>query len=159
MSKLITIALMLTLLETGAVCCLAATPSPTPGPKDKCPVCGMFVQRYPAWAATIRFSDGSQVWFDGTKDLYHYLANLTNYAPNRKPQQIGAILVKDYYSLKQINARTAFYVIGSTVYGPMGHELIPFEQFEAAQEFMKDHQGKRIIRHTDVTPALLKTLE
>jgi hypothetical protein len=38
-----------------------------PGPKDKCPVCGMFVAKYPDWVAALVFSDGSTVFFDGVK--------------------------------------------------------------------------------------------
>ncbi len=41
-----------------------------PGPKDKCPVCGMFVSRYPDWIASMRFKDGSSAFFDGPKDLF-----------------------------------------------------------------------------------------
>ena len=156
----------LTLLFSAIICLwlnsavtLAAPAPPVPGPKDKCPVCGMFVHKYPAWTAAIRFSDGSRAWFDGTKDLFNYLNNLSKYAPNRKPAMISAIEVKDYYSLKLIDGKTAFYVIGSNVYGPMGHELVPFVKQGDAQEFLKDHAGKRIVRYHDITPALLKTLE
>lgn len=130
-----------------------------PGPKDKCPVCGMFVHKYPAWTVAIRFTDGSHAWFDGAKDLFIYLNNLSRYAPDRKQAMISAIEVKDYYSLKLIDGRTAFYVTGSNVYGPMGHELIPLAKLAEAQEFLKDHAGKRIVRFHEITPALLKTLE
>ena len=33
----------------------------------------------------------------------------------------------EYYSLTRIDARAAWYVIGSGVVGPMGHELIPLD--------------------------------
>ncbi|MGQ9653410.1 MAG: nitrous oxide reductase accessory protein NosL, partial [Thermodesulfobacteriota bacterium] len=36
-----------------------------PGPKDKCPVCGMFVAKYPDWTAQVLFKDGRSVFFDG----------------------------------------------------------------------------------------------
>ena len=31
---------------------------PAPGSKDTCPVCGMFVSRYPDWVATVLYKDG-----------------------------------------------------------------------------------------------------
>ena len=33
---------------------------PKPGPKDKCPVCGMFVAKYPDWTAAVRFRTASR---------------------------------------------------------------------------------------------------
>jgi nitrous oxide reductase accessory protein NosL len=35
---------------------------------------------------------------------------------------------------------SAYYVLGSDIYGPMGRELIPFEKEADAKEFIKDHQ-------------------
>ena len=31
----------------------------------KCPVCGMFVAKYPDWTATSSFKDGSVSYYDG----------------------------------------------------------------------------------------------
>jgi Predicted lipoprotein involved in nitrous oxide reduction len=50
-------------------------------------------------------------------------------------------------------------VIGSDVLGPMGHELLPFKDQEAAQEFLEDHKGNSIIRYQDVTPAIIESLD
>ena len=47
-----------------------------PSPKDKCPVCGMFVAKYPDWVGEIIFKDGSAAFFDGAKDLFKYYFNL-----------------------------------------------------------------------------------
>ncbi len=43
-----------------------------PGPRDRCPVCGMFVSKYPNWIAQIEFKDGSREFFDGPKDMFRY---------------------------------------------------------------------------------------
>ena len=43
-----------------------------PDKQEKCPVCGMFVYKYPDWTAQIIFSDQSQFYFDGVKDLFKY---------------------------------------------------------------------------------------
>lgn len=126
---------------------------------DKCPVCGMFVSKYPDWVATVTFRDSTTLFFDGAKDFFTYYHNMRKYTPARKQDAISAITVKDYYTLKPINARQAYFVSGSNVYGPMGKELVPFGKQADAQAFAKDHKGKQVLRFADVTQAVLKTLE
>jgi nitrous oxide reductase accessory protein NosL len=130
-----------------------------PTAKEKCPVCGMFVAKYPDWLAAVRFRNGSHVYFDGAKDMFKYLHDMKKYDPARKPADIETIAVMDYYGLAWIDARKAWYVLGSDVYGPMGRELIPLEKEADAQEFMKDHKGERIIRFSEATPEVIKTLD
>ena len=130
----------------------------TPGPRDKCPVCGMFVAKYPDFAAQIRFADGATVFFDGNKDLFAYLLDLQHYAPRRKPAEVAALFVKDFYSLSPVDGRSAWYVAGSDVLGPMGKELVSFAHEADAREFLKDHKGKSIHRFREVNAALLKGL-
>jgi len=130
-----------------------------PSPKDKCPVCGMFVAKYPDFIAAIRFKDGTYAFFDGAKDLFKYNGDLKRYNPAKKQADIEAIRVTNYYDLSLIDGLEAFYVVGSDVLGPMGHELIPFSKEGDAREFLKDHKGKSLLRFREVTPDLLKTLD
>ena len=132
---------------------------PAPGPKDTCPVCGMFVSLYPDWVATVLYKDGHAHHFDGPKDLFKYLLNLPKYAPGHAQTDIAAMGVTDYYNVSRIDVRTAWYVIGSDVLGPMGHELVPLTTQAEAEEFQRDHQGKRIVRFDEITPALLEQLD
>jgi copper chaperone NosL len=132
---------------------------PKPSARDKCPVCGMFVAKYPDWLAAIAFRGGSHVYFDGAKDMFKYLHNQKKYDPGRKPEDIEAVLVMDYYVLTWINAREAWYVLGSDVYGPMGRELIPLAKETDAREFLKDHKGERIIRFPEATKEVIKALD
>lgn len=139
---------------------VAATPSlPKPGPTDTCPVCGMFVAKYPEWVATVLYRDGHAHHFDGAKDLFKYLLDLPRWAPGHKVENIQSIGVTEYYGLKLIGAREAWYVVGSDVLGPMGHELVPLESQEDAEEFMHDHKGQRVIRYDDVHSSLLIQLD
>ncbi len=132
---------------------------PKPGPRDTCPVCGMFVAKYPEWVATVLYRDGHAHHFDGAKDLFKYLADLPRWAPGHRREEIEAIGVTEYYGLQRIDARDAWYVIGSDVLGPMGHELVPLESRADAEEFLHDHAGKRILRFDQVTPELLRGLD
>ena len=59
-----------------------------PSPTDKCPVCGMFVAKYPDFVARISFKDGSYAFFDGVKDMMKYYFNLAKYNPAK---QLGEI--------------------------------------------------------------------
>ena len=122
---------------------------------EKCPVCGMFTYKYPRWAAQIFYENGTHKhhWsFDGVKDLmkfYFDSAKWGNY-PIAKIENITKILVTDYYTQKGIDGTKAFYVIRSDVYGPMGHEFIPFELESDAKTFKKDHFGKSILKFNDI---------
>jgi len=130
-----------------------------PGPGDKCPVCGMFVAKYPDWIAEIVFKDGSVVFFDGVKDMLKYYFNLKKYNPRKTQADISAVFVTDYYTVEFVDGRTAFYVSGSDVYGPMGKELIPFEKEAEAREFLKDHKGKAVLAFSEIDAEVIKRLD
>jgi copper chaperone NosL len=128
-------------------------------PQDKCPVCGMFVAKYPDFVAQIVFKDGSQAFFDGVKDMMKYYFDLPKYNPAKTTADIGLIMVSDYYKLTLIDGHKAWYIIGSDVYGPMGKELIPFQDEAAAKEFKVDHKGTAILVFKDITPEVIKPLD
>jgi nitrous oxide reductase accessory protein NosL len=128
-------------------------------PGDKCPVCGMFVKRYPDWVAAARLRGGDQLVFDGAKDLLRWWLDPGRYTPGRTQADVEALSVTDYYDLRAVDARAAWFVLGSDVLGPMGRELVPFGSEAEAREFLADHHGRRVIRFGDVTPALLGELE
>ena len=131
----------------------------TPSQKDKCPVCGMFVAKYPDFLAEVVFKDGSYALFDGAKDMFKYLLNLKKYNANKSMGEIDSIYVTEYYHLTLIDGHEAYYVIGSDIYGPMGRELVPVEKETDAREFMKDHKGKSILRFKEITLETIKGLE
>jgi copper chaperone NosL len=123
---------------------------PDPAPRDLCPVCGMVVSKYPAWTGTVVYRDGHAHHFDGAKDLFKYLFDLPRYTRGHQARDIVRIGVTEYYEVKRIDARQAWFVIGSDVLGPMGHELIPLASRADAEEFMRDHGGRRILRFDEV---------
>jgi copper chaperone NosL len=143
-----------------AVSALALDPAPvTPSKKVKCPVCGMFVYKYPDWVGEVIFQDGSMAFFDGAKDLFKYYFNLKKYDPRKTQKDIAAIYVTEYYDLKLMDARKAFFVMGSDVYGPMGRELIPFLSKEDAEAFKRDHKGTRILVFQEITHSVIRKLD
>lgn len=151
--------ILVSIFVLALACIVSAVDIRKAGPKDKCPVCGMFVAKYPYFAAQIQFRDGSTFHFDGAKDMFKYYLDLSRYAPGKKPADITSVFVTSYYDLTMVDGRSAYYVLGSDVYGPMGRELIPFARESEARDFLKDHMGKSIIRFRDVTPAVLRSLD
>ena len=124
----------------------------------RCTVCGMFVAKYPNWLTRIHYDGLEQTkYFDGVKDMMVFYFNPEKYGAASR-ESIRAIFVRDYYSLNWLSAQEAFYVVGSDVYGPMGHELIPFATREAAESFSKDHHGKNILAFDEITPELIESL-
>ncbi|MDP1606473.1 MAG: nitrous oxide reductase accessory protein NosL [Rhodocyclaceae bacterium] len=132
---------------------------PKPGPRDLCPVCGMLVSKYPNWVATVLYRNGHAHHFDGAKDMFKYLFDLPKYAPNHRREDIMTIAVTDYYNLQKVDAKNAFYVIGSDVLGPMGHELIPLATRTDAEDFLREHKGQKILRFDQVTRDLPARLD
>lgn len=108
---------------------------------EKCPICGMWVHKYPKWIAQIQ-TKKSHLSFDGVKDLMKYYFQHT--------KEATTIVVRDYYSQKPIDARKSFFVLGSDVYGPMGEELIPFAKYKEAQTFLMDHKAKKIVKFDEI---------
>lgn len=137
---------------------LAAAEGPVVKETDRCPVCGMFVYKYSKWVARIVFGDGSAYFYDGAKDMFKHIFNVPKYTPGNSAEAITGIHVTDYYDVELIEARSAYYVIGSDVLGPMGYELLPLKDLKSAQEFLQDHKGKSILRFQDVTEEVIKSL-
>jgi copper chaperone NosL len=132
---------------------------PAPGSNDTCPVCGMFVAKYPYWIATVLYKDNHADHFDGAKDFFKYLLDMKKYARGRTRDQIAAMGVTGYYDPVRLDANEACYVVGSDVLGPMGHELVPLVDEAEAKEFMNDHKGKRILRFADMSVKMLNNLD
>jgi copper chaperone NosL len=130
---------------------LAAPPAPKPGVRDLCPVCGMLVAKYPNWISIVVYQDGHAHFFDGAKDLFKYLGDLPKYSAGHSAAEISGIWVTEFYGLKRIDARQAFYVIGSDVLGPMGNEFVALESDADARDFLKEHRGTLIVGFAQAT--------
>jgi nitrous oxide reductase accessory protein NosL len=122
----------------------------------KCPVCGMFVSKYPKWT-TMMEHDGKIYYFDGVKDMMKYYIFDGDFIYDRA--HITQMKVSDYYTLEAIPAKKAFYVLDSDVFGPMGHELIPFKSKKSAMTFMEEHNGKRIVKFDEITDKMVMALD
>lgn len=138
----------------------AADQDTVPIPADaKCPVCGMFVAKYPDWTAKVRFKDGTTSYYDGPKDMFTHYLDTARYTREKQQADILVLEVKEYYTLTMIDARTAIFVTGSDVCGPMGNELIPFKTEKEALGFKLDHGGKSLLKFNEISLQTIKALD
>lgn len=119
-------------------------------PQHRCANCNMIVDNYPNWVHKAVSSAGDTLYFDGARCMFKIILE--------QEPQANPVLVRDYYTLKYIDGRKAFYVIGSDALGPMGNELIPFAEKSAAETFLKEHNGERIVKFEEVDLRLVMKL-
>jgi len=117
---------------------------------EKCDFCGMHIHNYPTWISIIKYNNDKVYNFDGIKCMFKF------YFQNK--EGIRDILIQDYYTLKTINAKKAFFVVGSDVYGPMGYELIPFKDKKSAKNFLLEHKGKELLSFDEITEYMVHNL-
>ena len=133
----------------------AARPVP---PDVRCPVCGMYPARSPEWAAQVIFANGDAQFFDSPLSLFMYLNDVARYSPGRSASEIIARYVTDVSSKTWTDARSAFYVHGSTARGPMRAGNLPaFASQEAARQFAA-RRGGSVLAFGAIDPALVEQL-
>ena len=118
---------------------------------EKCQVCGMYLHYYPNWVSQINYPKNETYKFDGIKDMMKFYFN--------NQEGIVDVLVQDYYTLKTIDAKEAYYVLGSDVLGPMGNELIAFRDKKSANVFFFDHRGKQLVHFNELTAKMVHNLD
>jgi copper chaperone NosL len=157
--------------EIEADVCVVAPPTPynpasglplqaaRPVPADvRCPVCGMYPARSPDWAAQVIFANGDAQFFDSPLSLFMYLGDVARYSPGRSADEIVAHYVTDVPSRSWVDARSAFYVTGSTAKGPMRAGNLPaFASQEKARAFAVQRGGK-VLAYADVDAGLVAQL-
>ena len=124
----------------------------------RCPLCGMYPARYEEWQAQVVFNDGSFAAFDGCKHLFGFLLEMGKYDTQHTMRDVATIHIKDFSSNKWINAKDAHFVVGSSVLGPMGREIIPFNDHEEATTFTQKRGGMHA-HFADITMETIKSLE
>lgn len=130
----------------------------------RCPVCGMFPARAPAWAAQVIFDDGDAQFFDSPLSLLLYLQDAARYTPGRAAGQIAARYVTDAGAsadagrARWIEARAAHYVHGSSAQGPMRAGNLPAFATREAAEVFAAQRGGRVLAFGAIDAALLAQL-
>ena len=145
---------------------LGCEPSETPegatGPQsfDKSTACaldGMLLADYPGPKAQILYAGVPKPeFFCDPLEMFNLYLN-----PEQKRKVLG-VFVQDMSrtSWEQprdawIDAKSAFYVVGSKKKGAMGATFGTFSQEADAQKFVAEHGGK-VLRFEQITPAMVK---
>jgi copper chaperone NosL len=123
--------------------------------EHSCKVCGMIIVDFPGAKAQMRYKKGKGDAFCSTLDMFHF------YLQPDRPANIAAIYVNDMGKADHdhpkgnwIDAKSALYVVGGDVMGPMGEALVPFSDPKDADAYIKKHGG-RIVKFDEVTIGML----
>jgi len=114
-----------------------------------CPVCNMKVGTGDLGPAAVVFKDGKVVGFDAAGDFFRYVLAADKYG--FESGAIKNLYVTDRATKKFVDAKQAFFVLGSDVQGGMGPEAVAFSKKEDAEKFMADHKAKRVATYAEVT--------
>jgi nitrous oxide reductase accessory protein NosL len=124
---------------------------------DRCPVCAMFPARRPQTAAAMTLKSGETFYFCGNGCLLRTWLRPTVYL-GKTQADIDRLVVRDYFSGRPIDGRTATWVAGSDVVGPMGPAMVALGDATQLEAFKNRHGGKTVFTFDQVDDALWKTI-
>ena len=123
-----------------------------PGPEVRCSVCGMYPTRYPGFRTQISTADGKQHHFCSSQCLVNYQADPKQYV--KDAAKTTSIWVTVFQENSSEYAMGLYYLVGSSIMGPMGKEAVPYRNKSAAAASASKNGGK-IVRFKELSPALV----
>lgn len=126
-------------------------------PGDRCPICGMYPAKRPKTAAGMQLSDGRTFYFCGNGCLLRTWRFSDKYLAVSS-DAIDRMRVRDFFTGETIDARSAWWIAGSDVIGPMGPALVALESRGAVDAFKERHGGQLVFQLADMDDALWKKL-
>ncbi len=127
---------------------------------ERCLIRQVKVSKYPQWVAKVVTIQNKSVYLSSPKSMFEYI-----FAAARWPE-LGALNINDMKSIEvtdfktgeAIDAKTAYYVYGSNKTSPGGDDLVPFANKADAEAFMKHNNGKRVLRFSKISIALINLI-
>jgi nitrous oxide reductase accessory protein NosL len=124
--------------------------------KNQCSVCQMYPARYPKNRCQLVDAENAIHHFCSTQCLFAFLKDPKPFAgKDVKPMMIW---VTDYPSGSWISAKTAYYLVGSKVQGPMGYEALAFDKNSEALSLSRK-EGGNVLRFPEVGIEKIKPKE
>ena len=120
-----------------------------------CAVCSMKLTSSVWGPAAVVFKDGKVAGFDTAGDMFRYVLAPKKYGFD--PGNIKDIYVTEHGTKKFIDAKKAFFVVGSDLQGSMGPDVVPFLNKGDSERFSSEHKGKRVATFGEITLADLKS--
>ncbi|GIU15307.1 nitrous oxide reductase accessory protein NosL [Shewanella glacialipiscicola] len=124
---------------------------------DRCHLCGMVITKYPGPKGQVHLKADKMVpKFCSSRDMFNFALQSEN------KRQIDYMMVHDAATTNWdqpddsafIDAKSAFYVYGTTKKAVMGPAVAPFSTQAAAEAFAKEYGG-RVLTFNDITLELL----
>ncbi|WP_298774019.1 nitrous oxide reductase accessory protein NosL [uncultured Shewanella sp.] len=156
--SLFSLIMLLFIVACGDPSAQSAHPAVKIGPQDECHLCGMIIVNFPGPKGEAYTKTSTKVKkFCSTLDLFSFLLD-----PEYQ-YQIKEVYVHDMgktpWEAPQdsdfIDARTAWYVVGSSKLGSMGKTLASFAMKKDADRFMKKNGGK-VYTYDDINITMLR---
>lgn len=118
------------------------------------------VYENPKWVSKIELHNGKKVFFSSPKSMFEFYFYPGKWfdVGVKSEKDFKDILVTDFKTLKPVKAKGAFYIYGANVTSPAGDDLIPFDSYADAEEFSKNHNGKRILSFKEVSDPLIRLI-
>lgn len=127
---------------------------------DICLIRKVKIYKEPQWAAKVVTIQDKSVYLSSPKSMFEYIFNAPRWPEYGalNENDMKSIKVTDFKTLDAIDAKTAFYVYGSNQTSPGGDDLVPFAIKKDAEEYMKNYNGKRIMRFSEISVALVNLI-
>ena len=126
-------------------------------PSDRCPVCAMFPARHPQTAAAMTLIDNKTFYFCSNGCLFRTWLRPRVYLGQPR-EAIERLVTRDYFSGRPIDARSATWVAGSDVIGPMGPAIIALDDAGQLAVFKNRHGGTIVFTFSQVDDLLWKQI-
>lgn len=135
-------------------------PLPVSATEGICPVCSMKVKADNQWTSEIIYKDGTKLMFETPGDMLKFRSSPDKYDvadAQKNMDNVERILLKEFQTRGQIDARAAALVYKSKVNGPMGPDVIAFHRSEEARAFAEANGGT-VVKLSDLTPEMIENL-
>lgn len=127
---------------------------------DECHVCGMIITGFPGpKGEVIESKSGAVRKFCSTRDMLGWWLQ-PEYQHLQAALYVHDMAATDWRQPDDrhlIDARSAYFVVGTPLQGSMGRTLATYKTLEAAQKLV-DEKGGRVLRFEEITLELLNQL-
>jgi copper chaperone NosL len=121
--------------------------------QDRCPVCGMKVIRYPKFSSAVRLTNQATYYFCSNGCMLKAWLHPEIFLSSTR-QALSLIIVRDYFTGRQLDGENVSWVAGSDVIGPMGPAIVALQDSQAVDAFLKRHGGQKVFRLHELTDDL-----
>jgi len=111
--------------------------------RDRCPVCGMKVIRYPKFSSAIQLANRDTFYFCSNGCMLKAWLHPEIFLQSSR-QALSLAVVRDYFSGRQVE----------DVIGPMGPAMVASQGRDSVDTFLKRHGGRKVFRLQELTDDL-----